>query len=460
MNQKNASAHPRCAPAPAIGCAQKPAERDAARRHRRGGALPMIAMLLGACGYGSTTAALANGLAMNEQSVSGLGSAYAGRSSSALDASTVYGNPAGLSRLERRQVSGGFALIDAKDRIGDVQTTAPGTSNGDSVALTAIPFGYLSMPIDDRLTFGMGLYVPFGLANDYESTFQGRYHGSYSKVQVTTLQPTLAYRVSDRVSIGAGITLNRIENDLRVELATGALNGGKDTHVAIKANDNAFGYTLGVLAALSEATSWGAAYHSKVVYHAFGHTDLSDTPSVFNLDGSYSNKVDTTLPESFDTSFTHRFDARWTGYLGMTWTRWSRVQRTEAVNLGMPPLGQQLGFGTFGDDFKFHDTWSAAAGASWQLNRQWLLRTGYAYDPSPARNAYRNVRIPVTNRKILGIGASYTRDADLTIDVAYAYLWEPAAVVNQADTSGVQPAYSARYHNSANLVALQLNYRF
>ncbi|MEK1843481.1 MAG: outer membrane protein transport protein, partial [Pseudomonas sp.] len=36
----------------------------------------------------------ANGIALNEQSASSAGTAYAGRSSSALDASTIYGNPA------------------------------------------------------------------------------------------------------------------------------------------------------------------------------------------------------------------------------------------------------------------------------------------------------------------------------------------------------------------------------
>lgn len=224
-----------------------------------------VTMLLTTLGYAS--AAWANGLALNEQSASSFGTAFAGRSSAALDASTIYGNPAGLSKIERKEVSGGFAVVDARDRIGDAQSDASGTNNGNSVPLTGIPFGYLAIPFDKHFTFGLGLYVPYGLANDYESSFQGRYHGSYSKVQVTTLQPTIAYRINDRVSVGGGVTLNRIENNLQIDLATGVLNGGKDTHVTMKGNDTAIGFNLGLMIDLNDATTWGASYHSKVVYH-------------------------------------------------------------------------------------------------------------------------------------------------------------------------------------------------
>lgn len=417
-----------------------------------------LATLLTTLGYAS--AAWSNGIALNEQTASSFGTAYAGRSSSALDASTIYGNPAGLSRIARTEVSGGFALIDVKDRISDAKGEAPGTNNGDSVPLTAIPFGYVAVPIDQRFTFGLGFYVPFGLVNEYEKSFQGRYHATYSKVQVTTLQPTIAYRIDQHVSIGGGLTLNRIDNNLQTDLATGALNGGKDTHITIKGKDTAVGANLGVLVDLADATTWGLSYHSKIVFHAYGNTEVSGTPSAFNLDGTYKNRIDTTMPESVDTSLTHHFDQQWTGYLGTTWTRWSRIPRTEAVNSGVSPLGLQLGFGTFGDDFKFHDTWSAAVGASYQYSRQWSLRGGYAYDQSPARNANRNVRVPVGNRKALTLGAGYAPNPDLTVDIAFGHLWEPTTVVDQANTNGVQPSYSALYHNSANVLAVQISSRF
>lgn len=402
----------------------------------------------------------ANGLALNEQSASSAGTAYAGRSSSALDASTLYGNPAGLGKLTRMEVSGGIALIDAKTDISDASGAAPGTNKGDSVPLTAVPFGYISVPIDDRFTFGVGVYAPDGLVNDYEDSFQGRYYGSYSKVQVITVQPTVAYRINEHVMIGFGPTINRIDGKLKNDLATGVLNNGVDTTLTIKGDDTAIGYNIGLLVDINDSLTWGITYHSKVDYHLSGSTTVSNAPGLLGLNGKYSAKLDITLPESVDTSVTYKFDDRWTGYLGTTWTRWSRVEAIRVVNSGLSPIGQQLGFGTIEEDLSWHDTWSVAAGLAYQLSPQWVLRTGFAYDPSPTNNSDRNVRIPVGDRRSIALGVGYSPSSDMTIDLAYGYLWEDRASVNRANTTGLQPSYSAKYENSGKGVVAQLSYRF
>ncbi|AWM92738.1 Long-chain fatty acid transport protein [Pseudomonas sp. 31-12] len=410
--------------------------------------------------FGASTVASANGIALNEQSASSAGTAYAGRSSSALDASTIYGNPAGLTKLKRSEISGGAALVSVSDDISDAQSSAAGTNKGDSVPLGVVPFAYMSTPLDERFSMGLGLYAPSGLINDYERSFQGRYHGSYSTTKEITLQPTLAWRINDFVSIGGGPTLNRFNAKLQNYLATGALNNGQDTLVTIKGDDTAIGYNVGLLVDFSEATSWGITYHSKVNYHLKGHTDVSGSPSVVPLDGSYDAKLDLTMPESVDTSITHRFNSRWTGYLGTTWTRWSRIQQVEAINSGLSPLGQAAGLGRVTEEMNWRDTWSTAVGASYQLNQQWLLRAGYAYDPSPIRNADRSVRIPVGNRQAVTLGGAYSPNPDLTIDFAYGYLWDSKVSVKQSNNSGLQPEYRAYYENSANGISVQATYRY
>lgn len=425
---------------------------------------------------------LANGIAINEQSASGAGTAYAGRASSALDASTVYGNPAGLSKLKRTEISGGLAVVDAKDDISQAKGGSPnGTNKGDSVPLAAVPFGYISTPINDDFTFGFGVYVPYGIINDYESSFAGRALGSYSKVQVITLQPTIAYKINDRVSVGFGPTINRIDGKLENDLNTAGINqlvGGKgDANISIKGDDTAVGYNIGVMVDLTDDTTWGLTYHSKVDYHLKGHTKFSNVPNVplgllglpisgtlgGQVNGKYDAKLDITLPESVDTSITHKFNDQWTVYAGTVWTRWSRLENIEVNNSGMTPVGNAV-FGTISEELKWKDTWSFSVGTSYQLNQEWVLRTGLAFDPSPTDNEYRNVRIPVGDRKIFTLGAGYSPNQDVTIDVAYAYLWENTAGVNQKGESiagvPVQPAYSAKYDNSAHGLTAQLTYRF
>ncbi|MNT23602.1 putative outer membrane protein precursor [compost metagenome] len=166
------------------------------------------------------------------------------------------------------------------------------------------------------------------------------------------------------------------------------------------------------------------------------------------------------MPESVDTSITHHFNSRWTGYLGATWKRWSRIQKVEALNSGLSPLGQAAGLGSVTEEMNWRDTWSGALGASYQLNQQWLLRAGYAYDPSPIRNADRSVRVPVGNRQAVTLGGAYSPNPDLTIDFAYGYLWDSKVSVKQSNNSGLQPEYSANYDNSANGVSVQATYRY
>ena len=397
----------------------------------------------------------ANGLSLNEQSASGAGTAFAGRASSALDASTIFGNPAGLSKLEGKQVSGGFAIVKANVDISRVDTDAPGSSKGDMVPLASVPFAFFAMPIDEKWNFGLGMYVPFGLISDYEKSFQGSSHGQYSKVAVMTIQPTLSYKITDRVAVGFGPTLNKIDGKLTNTLLTRGSNR-PDTLINIKGDDTALGYNIGLMVDLSEQTTWGITYHSKVDYTLEGRTKVYNAPGPLAAgNGKYNATLDFTTPESVDSSISHKLDDQWTLHGGFTWTRWSRLESIEAKSKGQP-VPQ---FSNLKEELNWHDVWSYSIGASYQVNPQWVLRSGFALDKSPTTNEHRTVRIPVGNRKILTFGTGWAASDNLTIDLAYAYIKESAAGINQEASTG-RPAYHAQYRNSAHGFTGQATWKF
>ncbi|MES2821526.1 MAG: outer membrane protein transport protein [Pseudomonadota bacterium] len=412
-----------------------------------------LALTLGALSGHS----LANGIAINEQSVSGMGTAFAGRASSAQDASTLHGNPAGLSKLTRPEITTGLGVVKGKVDIQNADSAASGTNRGDMVPLASVPFAFYATPVNEDWNFGLGLYVPFGLISDYEKSFQGRYKGLYSKVQVVTLQPTLSYKINDRVAIGFGPTVNKIDGKLSNRLATRGIASEKDAKIGIKGDDLALGYNLGVLVDLTERTTWGLTYHSKVDYELEGRTRVVNAP--LNLSGTYDASLAITLPESVDSSLTHKLDDHWTLYGGATWTRWSRMQEIRVENQGVPPLGQLLGFSSLSEALQWQDSWAYALGAAYQLNPQWVLRTGIALDAAPTTNAHRSVRIPVGNRKVFSLGAGWSPSSEMTLDVAYTYLRENTAPVDQQE-SNLQPAYRAEFKNSAHALGGQITYRF
>ncbi|MGH8450726.1 OmpP1/FadL family transporter [Pseudomonas sp.] len=405
----------------------------------------------------------ASGFALNEQDVAGMGTGFAGRSSSADNASTVYGNPAGMARLEGQQITGGVAAIDASTDIKNAGGRSSGSNKGDMVPFTGVPFGFYTNKLNDQWAIGFGVYAPFGLVTDYETGFQGRSFGSYSKVSVITLQPTVSYAFNDRVSIGFGPTINRISGKLESELALTPNPAVPNTNITIKGDDTAVGFNVGVLVQATDTTRVGLTYHSKVSYKLEGHTEVTaPTPTAAVLaSGRYDASLKIDTPESYDLSVTQDINDAWKVYAGSTWTRWSRLKDITVNNDGVTRAGGAAApqiVGTISEPQNWHDTWAYAVGTSYQVTKQVVLRTGLTFDQSPTNNTDRSPRIPTGDRTIFSVGLGYQVMPNMIVDLAYSYLKEEPVKVNKSNALG--SSYSAKYENSANGFGLGVTYKF
>jgi len=133
-------------------------------------------------------------------------------------------------------------------------------------------------------------------------------------------------------------------------------------------------------------------------------------------------------------------------------TRWSRLEAIVVENEGVP-AAVAGSFGIISEEQDWHDTWSYAIGAAYKLNKQWTLRTGLAFDQSPTNNTHRSPRIPTGDRTAVSFGLAWNPTDDVTVDLAYSYLWEE-------DTKIRQDSYNATYENSAHGFGAALSYRF
>lgn len=402
----------------------------------------------------------AAGFAINENSVSAMGTGYAGRSSSAIDASTVYGNPAGMGLLKREEVNVGVVAISVKNDINHGSSTFGGSNDGDVVPFFSVPGGYYVKPVDDHWAFGLGVYVPFGLVTDYESGFAGRYWADKSSVQVLTFQPTVSYAFNDKVFIGFGPTINRINGELSASTLTATTPGRNDGKVQIKGDDTAVGFNVGVIVQATGTTRLGMTYHSKVDFRLEGKTKLRGVGfGPFNGQ-KYDTSLDLTMPESLDFSITQQLDEKWTVYAGSSFTRWSRLESIIAENSGVPAqLGGSVGpIGMIAAEQNWHDTWAHAIGVSYQVNQAWILRGGFSVDQSPTNNTDRSPSIPTGDRTAISFGVGWRPTADMTIDVAYSYMREEKTTIR--DASLAKGAYSADFRNSAQGLGTSLSYRF
>ncbi|WP_242166993.1 MULTISPECIES: outer membrane protein transport protein [unclassified Pseudomonas] len=407
----------------------------------------------------------ASGFALNEQDVAGMGTGFAGRSSSAENASTVYGNPAGMARLEGQQITGGVAAIDASTNIKDVSGRSSGSNKGDMVPFTAVPFGFYTNKLNEQWAVGFGVYAPFGLVTDYENGFQGKAFGSKSEVKVITFQPTVSYAFNDRVSIGFGPTINRISGTLESDINL-PVPGTGSNNIKIKGDDTAVGFNAGLLVQATDTTRVGLTYHSKVKYKLEGHTEVSkgtNVPAGLFNNGRYDASLKIDTPETWDLSVTQDMSDAWKLYAGATWTRWSRLKDITVNNEGVSAaagsglLAPQI-VGSIKEDQNWHDTWAYALGTSYRVTKQVVLRTGLTFDQSPTNNTDRSPRIPTGDRTIFSLGLGYDVMPNMTVDLAYSYLKEEPVKVARSNALG--QSYNAKYENSANGFGLGVTYKF
>ena len=140
---------------------------------------------------------------------------------------------------------------------------------------TWVGAGFMTHQMNDQLTIGIGNYAPFGLATNYESSFQGRYFGDKSKVKVIAIQPTIAYKLTPELSIGMGISVSKLEGLLS------AYSIALTNPVEVNGDDISYGYNVGVLWQVMPQTRIGFDYRSKTDYNLKGTTELTGTLLTF-----------------------------------------------------------------------------------------------------------------------------------------------------------------------------------
>ncbi|MDP3537059.1 MAG: outer membrane protein transport protein [Halomonas sp.] len=430
----------------------------------------------------------AGGYQINEQSVSGQGYGHAGRSSNVNDATIVFGNPAGMSFLDRAQITAGGTYLNVNSSISNAQAsqsspaiaqatggmtdTLPvsGSNDGDMVPGTLIPFAFYAQPVNEQLAFGFGVYAPFGSKTDYEDGFMGRNQGNYTEVRVMSAQPTVSYRFNEQWGVGVGLTYNRVDGELhrQVPVAVGQAPDGSpiitEVDSRVEGDDEAWGYNLGVIYQPVPETTFGLTYRSKVDYTLEGDFTAS-SPVLDQLGlGTITDdaSLDLTTPETVNFSLTQQMSDDLKLMFGASWARWSRFDQILVT-------GSERGEIT-NEQQNYSNAWAFSTGGEYQLTPALALRAGVTLDFTPTQDATRSVRIPSDDRRIFSIGAGWSPTPDLTLDFAYSYLTERGTQVEQTKTDSFTVAgqqtppitsnYSGDYKNEAHGFGAQLTYRF
>lgn len=416
----------------------------------------------------------ASGFQLLEQNASGLGNAYAGSAAVAENASTVFFNPAGMTQLEGRNVSFGVAAINTSYKFRNSASSSGLLTGdgGDAGGLGIVPNGYFSMALTKDLYFGVGIGAPFGLKTEYDDPWRGAAQSIMFDVKTINVNPSIAYRVNDTVSVGFGLNWQKLDAEYKRRVGTTpSVTFGYVNNVisVMKLNDDAWGWNAGVLFNVSPTTKVGISYRSEVKYKATGDVTLNSdgtaqgtaTARGLTLAGAASNvSADIDLPDTFIISATQKLDEQWEMLGDLSWTGWSSIpyidiMRTSGLLNGQ--RAQRL-------DTKFRDTWRIALGANYKLRNDLKLKFGIAYDQTPVKGAdSRLVSLPDNDRTWFSFGAQWLPAKGSTLDVGATYLYiKDPSIRNDQITGEVIPRglVDGTYSGSIWILGAQYSMQF
>lgn len=430
--------------------------------------LPPILMALGVVGI--TPSAFASGFALVEQSVPNLGNAASGGAAGIDDASTIFFNPAGLTRLEGNSfVNAGYLILPTtkfRNQGSTVVTGAPllGGDGGDAGPTLFVPNFYGAWSLSDRVKVGIGVNPPFGLATEYNGDWVGRYQAIDSELITININPTVAARLTDNFSVGVGLNVQyasaELSNAIDFGLIGGALLGTQpqqlDGFSEVEGDDWSLGYNAGVLYEPTERTRIGLAYRSAITHTLRGDADFTVPAAAAPLTagGQFTDtdaSAELKLPDSLSFSVYQELTPQWSIVGDITWTNWSRFQELR-IEFDNPEQEDEV------QPQNWEDIVRIGLGINYKPNDVWTLRAGAAYDPSPIDDQFVTPRIPDSDRFWVSLGAGYRPSDNISLDVVYAHLFFDDREISQSDP--VAGNLIGNYESHVDIVGVQLNWQF
>jgi long-chain fatty acid transport protein len=465
---------------------------------------PALAVTLVVAFAACPTPLLASGFQLVEQNGSGLGNAFAGQAASDEDASAIFFNPANITRIPGKQFVLGVNPIGINTRFTDGGSTRPllgtvpipvpaGTTGGDAGGWIPVPNGYFSWQASKEVWAGLGVGAPFGLKTEWDGDWMGRFKAIQSEVRTLNINPTVAVKVNDTFSIGAGADYQRLSATLSQGVAFGGISYGRAVQAAgplggavvlgalggpaglamegtstVDGDTWSWGWNMGAALNVGRGGHIGASFRSRIKHDIQGSVAFAGAPR-FNLPGplgplgaglnaAFASGPVTArieLPETVSVA------ASWKGekaelMADYTRTGWTSIQTLAIVRSDGNPLSTV--------PLNFKDTWRAGLGFNYEIGDTWLLRLGTAYDQAPVQDQYRTPRLPDEDRFWAALGFQYKVGKKGAVDVGYAHLFvkDASSSLPNQDSATAPPSGNlvGNYKTSVNILSVQFRQAF
>lgn len=376
----------------------------------------------------------AAGFALYEYSARGNAMAGALVAAQNPDASAVAYNPATMTELTNPEAMAGMTAISPA-----AQVVRNGVKN-DTKAQTFIdPYAYYVHPISDSVVFGVGEFSRFGLGTKYDSNWAGKaslydvFFGTYS------LNPSLAFKVTDSLSMAIGLEVMRAEVTIKNFMT------GSDTKM--QTEGTSIGGNLGIFYKFNE--QWAAGFTARTPMKLEGRGSIKSAAGL-----NTGMDMTTHLPDSYTLGLSYRPTEQLRFEADAVYTRWEQYDKFEYN------FDTNFGAGTHVDSIKnWKNVWRFQLGGEYQALDWLAVRAGYVYDQSPIRKGFEDYMLPANDRQLVNFGLGFNWK-DLTLDLSYSYLWSKDRDGFTITEPGPVTVPVEFQNNHAHLIGATVGYTF
>lgn len=403
-----------------------------------------------------SSTSFASGFRLPEQGAAAMGmsSAFVGQAD---DPSAVWYNPAGITQLDGTRIAGGGVVIFPSFSHENIDGTTDVSDRGLHYPI----YLYATHKMNDKVFLGLGINNPFGLSTDWSPTSETRYVATFSNIVTTEVNPNIAYKINNDLSVAAGITFIHLRATLEKLLDPGIFGPLGNSDFRLAGDGDGWGANVAAHYKATEKLNVGFSYRSRV------KVDINDGSAnvATAVPGSFSNsaKTDITLPDIMVLGASYKASDNLTLNADMDYTWWSTFDRLVVTSNTISSLtGGATDTST--TEYQWKDVWALRVGGQYKLSDQWKLRAGYHYDQNPVKEQYLDSRLPDSDRQALSIGAGYTINK-VTVDAAYQHIWFKKRTVNDSKQDDIPltanpSALNGTYKVTVDSVALMVSYKF
>ena len=410
----------------------------------------------------ATVSAQAGGFALREQSTAGQGASFAGVAAGGA-LSSMFWNPAVITQFKGNQKEMDAAgVIPHASHSFTTATLAPydsAPSNSGESAL--VPSSYSSWQINDKLWLGLSSTAPFGLGVNFPHLWAGAAYGQEANIQTYNFTPTVAYKVNDWLSIGAGVQMQYMKASYAIFLGAspnfiGSLDGA----------GWGFGWTAGITLTPLPKTQIGIGYRSAIDQKINGTLGLPGVCPNFCAPFSTPGSINLTLnlPDMVTVGLRQGIGDRFTLLAGFEWSNWSRIGTSHVLQ----PNGTSalIGLSAVNLPFEYSDGYLYSLGGEYIVNPELTVRAGIAYEKSPITDAVRTPRLPDDDRMWYSVGASYRPPMfdGLTVDLAYSFIDVKNTPLNLGPGTGNPwsgtTTYVGSVNSNINIISVGIRYQY